>query len=228
MRAAIMQPYLFPYLGYFQLIRSVDTFVVYDDVQYIKGGRINRNHILSNEQKKLITLPLKAASPNKLINEIEIERNHNILHTILLNYKEAPYFDSVFPIIEDILKYSNDNLACFLNYQLKKISTYLGITPDWHISSSLKKDNSLRGQEKVLAICKEIGASHYINAAGGRALYDENSFSKEGIRLSFIQSNDIIYPQFKEKFTSNLSIIDVMMFNHPIQCMKLLDEYEIS
>ena len=83
-------------------------------------------------------------------------------------------------------------------------------------------------EEKVLAICKEIGASHYINAAGGRSLYNETSFLEEGIRLSFIQSKDIIYPQFKEKFTSNLSIIDVMMFNHPIQCMKLLDEYEIS
>lgn len=228
MRAAIMQPYLFPYLGYFQLIRSVDIFVVYDDVQYIKGGRINRNYILADEQKKLITLPLKAASPNKLINEIDIERNHNILRTIFLNYKGAPYFNSVFPIIEDILNYPNDNLACFLNYQLRKISIYLSLTPNWHISSSLKKDNSLRGQEKVLAICKELGANHYINATGGRVLYNEASFSKERIRLSFIQSKDIIYPQFKEKFISNLSIIDVMMFNHPIQCMKLLDEYEIS
>lgn len=223
-----MQPYLFPYLGYFQLIHAVDVFVVYDDVNYIKGGRINRNHILSNDGKQIITLPLSASSPNKLINEIEIAGRHKILQSITHNYKKAPHFNAIYPMIEDIFSQTTKNLAYFLNYQLQKICTYLDLNPAWHISSSLKKDNKLHGVEKVLAICKEIGATHYINAPGGRSLYDSRIFAEQGINLSFIQSENISYPQFGKDFTANLSIIDVMMFNDKPECTRLLGKYALD
>ena len=153
MKIAIMQPYLFPYLGYFQLIRAVDAFVVYDDVNYIQRGWINRNYILANEDSQLITLPLLRASQNKLINQIEVGGKHKILQSLRHSYGKAPFFDTVYPVIEDCLNQSEENLASFLDYQLRRICDYLGLNPQWHISSTLEKDNELRGQEKILSIC---------------------------------------------------------------------------
>jgi hypothetical protein len=229
MKLAIMQPYLLPYLGYFQLIRAVDAFVVYDDVNYIKGGWINRNYILSNFDKQLVTLPLQGASPNQLINQIEIgEKRHKLVESIRHYYRRAPQFSVVFSLIEDILTKEERNLARFLDYELRQICDYLGLRPKWHISSALRKDNTLRGQDKVLAICEELGATHYINMPGGRALYDKEAFANRGVQLSFIQPKSISYRQFGEEFIPNLSILDVMMFNDVSDCARLLEEYELG
>ena len=214
MKLAIMQPYLFTYLGYFQLIRAVDAFVVYDDVNYINRGWINRNNIFARGKSQLFTMELDRASQNKLINEIEAKgRNEKLLRSIQQSYSKAPYFCKAFPVIEDILNQKEKNLAHFLVYQLKQICTYFGFSPLWIISSELKKDNSLRAQEKILAICEELGATHYINVPGGKELYDQHSFDARGIELSFIRSRPITYSQFGEVFVPHLSIIDVMMFN---------------
>jgi len=228
MKLALMQPYLFPYLGYFQLIRAVDTFVVYDDVNYIKGGWINRNYILSQGDKQLITLPLQGASPNQLINQVEIGGQHKILQSIRHTYGKAPQFSTVFPLIEDILMQQEKNLARLLDYELRRICDYLGLRPKWHISSELQKNNELRGQDKVLAICEELGASHYINVPGGRSLYDQQAFAARGMQLSFIQPKTVTYRQLGNEFVPNLSIIDVMMFNDRAQCAILLEEYELA
>ena len=228
MKLAIMQPYLFPYLGYFQLIRAADSFVVYDDVNYIKGGWINRNFILAQGHKQLITLPLQGASPNLLINEVMVgNRRDKLIETIRHSYGRAPQFAAVFPLVEDILKQQERNLARFLDYQLRQLCGYLDVHPKWHISSALKKNNELRGQEKVLAICEELGATHYINVPGGKSLYDREAFASRGMQLSFIQPKVASYRQFGNEFVPNLSIIDVMMFNEKEQCAKLLQEYEI-
>lgn len=228
MRLAIMQPYFFPYLGYFQLIAAVDTFVVFDDVNYITRGWVNRNSILTQGKKKLLTLPLHGASRNKLINQITIgNRQKTLLETIRHSYSKAPQFPSVFPLIEELLMQQEQNLAQFLNNGLCQICNYLGLNPHWYVSSALKKNNSLRGQEKVLAICEELRAAHYINTLGGKLLYDHDVFSSRGIQLSFIQPKPIIYRQFGNEFVPDLSIIDVMMFNDQGQCLKLLEEYKL-
>lgn len=227
MKLAIMQPYLFPYLGYFQLIRAVDAFVVYDDVNYIKGGWINRNYILANGDRQLITLPLQGASPNKRINQVEVGGPHKILQSLRHSYGKAPHFDTVYPMLEDILTQTEKNLARFLDYQLRRICDHLDLRPQWHISSALDKDNGLRGQDKVIAICEELGATHYINVPGGMALYDQPSFAARGLRLSFIQPRAVSYRQFGKSFVPNLSIIDVMMFNDRAQCARLLEEYDL-
>jgi hypothetical protein len=228
MKLAIMQPYLFPYLGYFQLIRAVDSFVVYDDVNYIKGGWINRNFILAQGDKQLFTLPLQGASPNRLINQIAVGgRKNKLIETIQQSYSKAPHFPEVFPLIEEILLHQETNLARFLDHSLRRVCDHLALHPQWRISSTLKKENELRGQEKVLAICKELGASHYINVSGGKELYGQDAFVDRGARLSFIQSKPVAYRQFGKTFVPNLSIIDVMMFNDRAQCIKLLEEYEL-
>ena len=227
MKLAIMQPYLFPYLGYFQLIRAVDAFVVYDDVNYIKGGWINRNYILANGERQLITLPLQGASPNKFINQVEVGGPHKILKSLWQSYGKAPHFDTVYPILEDILTQTEKNLASFLDYQLRRLCDYLGLCPQWYISSTLAKDNGLRGQNKILAICEELGATHYINMPGGKTLYEPSSFSARGLQLSFIQPKAVSYRQFSSGFLPHLSIIDVMMFNEREQCARLLEEYDL-
>ncbi len=228
MRVAVMQPYFFPYLGYFQLIHSVDAFVVYDDVNYIKGGWINRNFILGQKGKQRITLPLEAASPNKRINQLSIGGNPaQILKIFRQNYARAPQFGSVIALIEEVIRQPERNLSRFLDTGLQRISDYFGLHPTWHMSSCLKKDNNLRGQDKVLAICQELGATHYINMPGGKILYDAESFARLGIQLSFIEPKPVVYRQFGSEFVPNLSIIDVMMFNSKEQCTQMLWEYEI-
>lgn len=229
MRLAIMQPYLFPYLGYFQLIQSVDTFVVYDDVNFIRGGWINRNYILSQGKPNRVTLQLAGASPNLQINQVRVGNNKSkLLKTIQQSYSKAPQYASVYPLVENILQHEEENLAKYIDYSLRNICNYLNITPQWHLSSDLQKDDSLRGQDKVLAICKELEASHYINVLGGRELYDQESFIHKNMKLSFIAPKAIEYQQFGREFVPNLSIVDVMMFNDQEQCSKLLQEYSLA
>lgn len=227
MRLAIMQPYWFPYLGYYQLIHAVDDFVIYDDVNYIKGGWINRNYVLSQGGKLLMTLGLHGASPNKLINEITVgARREKLLKTIRQCYCKAPEYRNVFPLIEEIMMQQEDNLAKFLGYGLRRICDHLGLSSNWRISSDIKKDNTLRGQDKILAICETLGASHYINPMGGRELYSRDAFASRNIKLSFIHSRPGAYRQLGNPFIPNLSIIDVMMFNDRRQCRTLLEGYE--
>ena len=229
MKAAIMQPYLFPYLGYFQLIRAVDTFVVCDDVNYIKGGWINRNFILSQHHPHRITMSLQNSSQNRLINQILVAPvRDNLLETIRRSYAKAPQYSVVFPLIEEILLQQEENLASYLDHGLRRVCDYLGLRPQWHVSSALKKENSLRGQEMVLAICEELGATHYINAPGGKELYNREDFAHRGMQLSFVQPKPVTYPQFGNPFAPNLSIIDVMMFNDQEHCGRLLEEYVLD
>ena len=223
-----MQPYFFPYLGYFQLIRTVDAFVVYDDVNFINRGWINRNYILGNAEKQRITLPLLGASQNKLINQIEVGGPHKILKSISHSYAKAPHFDAVYPLLEDILSQTEKNLAHFLDYQLRRICDHLGLSQQWYLSSSLAKDNGLRGQDKILSICEKLGATHYINVPGGKELYDQYSFEARGITLSFIQPKPTTYKQFTNDFIPSLSIIDAIMFNDKSQCEVLLDQYDLA
>lgn len=224
-----MQPYLFPYLGYFQLMQAVDAFVVYDDANYIKQGWINRNYVLAQGQPLRITLSLQNASSNRPINQITaVDNQEKLLKTIRQNYSRAPQFASAFPVVEDILLQQEKNLARFLDQGLRRIGSYLGLRPAWHVSSSLEKDKALRGQDKVLSICEKLGATEYFNLPGGINLYDRQSFSNRNIRLSFIQPRVTPYNQFGKEFVPNLSIVDAMMFNDDEQCRRLLQEYDLA
>lgn len=223
-----MQPYLFPYIGYWQLINSVDTFVIYDDVNFIKKGYINRNNILINNQKYQFTLELQGASQNKLIKDIQVGSNGlKILKTIERGYKKAPYFYDVFPIIKDILEQDEKNIAKFIGYSIEQISQYLQINTKFIYSSDIQKDTNLKGKEKIIAICKALNASHYINAVGGLELYDKNSFEEENIRLDFLKSDSLEYKQFNQNFIPYLSILDIMMFNSVSEIKLNLQDYQL-
>jgi len=228
MKLAIMQPYFLPYIGYFQLIKAVNLFIIYDDVQFIKRGWINRNYILSNENKLMFNLILNGASQNKLINEISVQTDQNkLLKTIYHSYKKAPYFEFIYPLIKNILDFEDKNLAKFIGNSIIHICNYLKIDTEIIYSSSMEKNNELKGQEKIIHICKLLNADTYINAIGGQDLYDKESFKKACIDLKFIKNNSTPYTQFKNEFIPWLSIIDVMMFNSVDEINKMLDNYEL-
>jgi hypothetical protein len=221
-----MQPYLLPYIGYFQLINIVDTFVIFDDVNYIRKGWINRNRILCGGKDLLFTVSLKGASQFKLINETEIGSNNDkILKTLKQLYQKAPYFFETYPLVHDIMNYKESNLAKFVSNSIYKVAAHLGISTQFVLSSALAKDNSLRGKEKIIHICKLLGASQYINLKGGMKLYDKNDFKERGIELSFIVPSDITYKQFSNTFVPWLSIVDVLMFNSKEAINLLLNQY---
>ncbi len=227
MKLGIMQPYFFPYIGYWQLMNVVDKYVIYDDVNFIKGGWINRNKILMNKKEKLINLQMHNASPNKLINEVEVlgdpVYNKKLLKTLEGCYKNATYYADAFPVIENVITQDEKNLANYLEFAIRKVCEYLSIDTELIVSSTINKNNDLRGQDKVIEICKLLGADEYFNAIGGQGLYSDEDFAAQGIQLKFLKTDTIMYQQFMNEFVPNLSIIDVMMFNSKEQVKKLLE-----
>ena len=233
MKIAIMQPYFLPYIGYFQLINAVDKYVIYDDVQYIVGGYINRNNFLVQGKSHLYTFSISNSTQNKQINNININININInslqkfIKLLECNYKKAPYFDAVFPLINEICAYPNLRLNYFIANSLQKICTYLKINTELLMSSELNIGFGLPKNERLHKICKELEANEYINAIGGMELYDKTDFAQNGIKLSFLKTLPIEYKQFKNDFVPNLSILDVMMFNSVEEINNMLNKFEL-
>jgi antitoxin component YwqK of YwqJK toxin-antitoxin module len=231
MKLGIMQPYFFPYIGYWQLMNAVDKYVIYDDVNFIKGGWINRNRILMNGQAKMINLKMNGASPNKFINEVEVLGDtiyiKKFLRTIKSCYQKAPYFSNVYPVIENIITQDEKKLAQYLEYSIRQICGYLSINTELIVSSSINKNNDLKGKDKVIEICKILGADEYYNTIGGQELYSYSHFDTHGIKLSFFRTGKVEYQQFNNEFISNLSILDILMFNSIDDIKKMLDIYEL-
>ena len=228
MKLAIMQPYFLPYIGYWQLINAVDTYIIYDDVAYIKGGWINRNNFLINGEKKLYTIRLKEARSGRPINEIEILDNLVKFQKMLqINYSKAPYFSVVMNLIQEIASFDKTNLGAFLENSIKLISSYLGIKTKLILSSSIEKNNDLKGKDKVLHICELMGASEYYNAIGGMELYDKAEFTDSGINLMFIKTNLQTYRQYNDEFVPGLSIVDIMMRSSVERICEMLVDYEL-
>ena len=226
-----MQPYFMPYIGYLQLMNAVDKFVVYDDVNYINKGWINRNRILVNGQEHLFTIPLQDASQNKLINEISLSKDPKwrgkFLKTLEQAYKKAPFYFSAFAVTEKIINLDAEKVSDWICSSLWVLRDYLGMQVKIVPSSSIYQNTHLKAQERILDICKQENASHYINPIGGTELYDKNIFEQTDIQLSFIKSKSIEYPQFKNEFVPWLSIIDIMMFNDVATIQGFLNEYEL-
>ena len=217
-KLAIMQPYLFPYIGYFQLMNAVDEFVVYDNIEYTKKGWINRNRILINGRDEYISLPLKKDSDyldvkDRFLAETWAQDRIKMLNKIKEVYRKAPQFKNVFPLIESCLMYDDRNLFGFVFHSIEQLKLFLNIKARLIVSSSIAIDHTLKAEQKVLAICKELKAEEYINPIGGMELYSKNYFYEQGIHLKFIKSGEFLYPQFSNEFIPWLSIIDVLMFN---------------
>lgn len=231
MNIAIMQPYFFPYIGYFQLMNVVDEFVVYDNIQFTKKGWINRNRILVNGIDSYITLPLKKDSDyldikdRYLSDEWNLERK-KMLNRITESYRKAPYFEAVYPIIENTVMFEDPQLFNFLLNSLTLTKNYLDINTPLVVSSTLPVNHQLKSTQKVTAICKSRNATIYTNPIGGTELYSKADFEKEGLELKFLKANNIVYPQFKNEFVPYLSILDVMMFNSKDEVKTYLSQFQ--
>jgi len=227
MRVAIMQPYLFPYLGYYQLAVAVDRWVFHDDVMYIKQGYINRNSILVNGAAHRFSVPIRDQSDSRPINEHHaIPPFDKILRVISQVYAKAPNFSRVFPIVASVLDGRETNIARIAGASLHAVLDYLGIRIQASWSSAIPGHQHLKAQDRVLAICITMGASEYVNPIRGVELYDEETFAARGIRLLFHRMRPVSYRQGDFPFIPNLSMIDVLMHNHPDRVATFLREYD--
>ncbi|MGQ7945257.1 WbqC family protein [Flavobacterium sp. WC2509] len=233
MKVAIMQPYLFPYLGYFQLINAVDKFIIYDDVNFIKQGWINRNTILVNNLPYLFTVPLNNQSSFDKINNIKIHEkiyyswSSKFLKTIEQNYGKAPFYNDVILLLQNIFQINEEYISSIAVKSLKLVSEFIGINTVFEDSSVIYGNQYLSSQDRILDICMKEQANYYINLIGGIDLYSKEEFSEKGIVLNFIKSKKIEYKQFNDDFVPNLSIIDILMFNDVSSIKRILNNYEL-
>ena len=230
MKTGIMQPYFLPYIGYWQLINAVDVFVVYDNIKYTKKGWFNRNRYLLNGKSATFSVNLKNDSDCLNVNQrfLSPEYNRNKLLSSFINaYHDAPLKREVYPVIERIINCPFDSLFDYIYNSIKEICEYLKIPTTIIISSSINIDHSLKSEQKVIAICKELQTDTYVNSIGGINLYSTEKFKMKNIELKFIKSKPVYYKQFNENFVEFLSILDVMMFNSADEIKKMLAEYEL-
>lgn len=229
MKVAIMQPYLFPYLGYWQLLQEVDVFVLYDDVSFIKQSFINRNWILTPNGPLRITFPVYKASSNNLIRDLEfVESFDKVRKTVFEAYTRAPQFDQVMPFIDSCLHHPDRSIAGLCGQTIRRISDHIGISCDIRKASDLDYDRSLPAADRLIDICQRFGADQYINAIGGQKLYSKEYFEARGVELSFLDFTPTPYPQGTHSpFVPYLSIIDPLIWCPPGQVAELLEQYDL-
>lgn len=237
MKMAVMQPYIFPYIGYFQLIKHVDTFILYDNVQYSKGGWINRNRVLMNGEDLLWSFSIQNDSLDTAINEIYFTRQFpreckKFLRTLQMAYGRAPFYKETKEAVENIfhvmrIKDTDENIADKIGRSIQYLSEYLDLNTNFVCASSIIEINGDTPEERIIHLCKKKEADKYINLPGGKSLYNFERFHQHGIELSFLEPVIRKYKQDSEKFIPRLSIIDIMMFNERSEIKDFLNDYNL-
>jgi hypothetical protein len=231
MTVAIFQPYFLPYIGYWQLLAMADRFVVYDNIEYTKKGWINRNRFLQSGSDAYFTVPIKKASDFLTVAERQVADDFDrdkLLRTLAASYRKAPQFDTVYPLVEQIVRAPLGNLFAYVHHSLIEVARFLEIPTPMVVSSTIAIDHTLKSEQKVLAICQALGADRYINPVGGQELYSPAAFAAASIRLDFVKPRPITYPQFGGPFVANLSILDVLMFNSKSAVRGMLSEVDVT
>lgn len=232
MKLAIMQPYFFPYLGYFDLIHNVDLFIVYDTVQYIRRGWINRNRVFhqSGTGWQYITIPVEHAPQKTPICEIQTSQAQPWQGRImgqLAHYKtRAAHADEVLDFVGGCLFSTERSIARLNVSTLEHCCRLLGVDFRYKYSSQLdvQLDPDRNAEDRILDLCTYLGATEYVNLPGGVNLYDQESFAKRGIRLTFRNLPALVYDTPEYSFEPNLSIIDLLMWNESQEIRKHLDD----
>lgn len=230
-KIAIMQPYIFPYIGYFQLMNAVDTFIILDNVQYINRGWINRNRILINGRDNLFTFSLKKDSRDKMISERYFsdefkKEKEKFFLKIHCAYAKAPYYQECESLLRDCMGYQSKNVPEFIVYTLQRLCSYMGINTHIVFASEILEKTSA-GESYIVKLCESLDADIYINPIGGQNLYSKENFKKKKIELYFLETQKFVYPQFSNEFIECLSIIDIMMFNSKDEIKLLLERYKL-
>ena len=231
-KLGIMQPYFLPYIGYFQLISAVDAMVIYDDIQFVRKGWVNRNRMLQNGKDVTFSIPLKKDSDyldirDRFLDAQNRSKNHGkIVRMIENNYRKAPYFQDTFPLIKELLLFEEDNLFKFVFNSIDRICEHLQIDTPLIVSSPLNT-SEYKKEERVLKICSALEATTYINPIGGVELYDKADFESKGFELNFLKTNELVYDQKTDGFVPYLSILDVLMFLGKDATIAALDNYNL-
>jgi len=233
-KLAANQPYLFPYIGYFQLIRAVDVFVIYDDVNFIRQGWINRNRILLDGQPRLFSVPIADESSFREIRKTVVSSGEyprwrkGFFGTLEHAYRRATYYAAVMSLLDGVFTESVSTIGELARSSMLSVCAYLGIDTQIRESSSMYGNRDLHKADRLYDICRREGADTYVNSIGGTELYSREEFARHGISLKFLRPRDIVYGQFPGKpFVRNLSIIDVMMFNSVSDIRLMLDQYDL-
>lgn len=230
MKLAVMQPYIFPYIGYYQLLNTSDVFVLYDDVTFIKNGFINRNRLKLNGEARWFTLPAKGASSNTKITEIELldANNQKIFKSLEQNYTKSPFFQPVFSLFQQVIANQDRSVVSIAEASLRTVIQYLGLEKQIIRASQLDYPRTESAQSRLIQLCRLLGCDSYINSIGGKSLYDKASFKEAGICLSFISPRDITYPQGKGPFLPYLSIVDHLMWCSKDQVLDQLNAFTLE
>ncbi|MGM9516471.1 WbqC family protein [Roseateles sp. DB2] len=213
---AIMQPYFLPYIGYWQLIAAVDTFIIYDNIKYTKKGWINRNRMLRNGEAVTFSLPVAAGSDSLDVVQRELAPGHDrrkLLAQFDGAYAKAPHYEALRPLLASVINCPEQNLYRHVRHSVDAVCQHLGLTTRILTSSEVAIHHELRAQDKVLALCQAVQAHTYINPIGGTELYDAETFARHGIALKFLKARPIEYPQWGAPFVPWLSIVDLLAFN---------------
>lgn len=222
-----MQPYFFPYLGYFQLIASADHFVFLDDVAFIKKGFINRNRILLNGHPHAFSIAVARVSQNRRIDEHHYTGAFDpFLAKLRHAYHRAPFFEEVFTLVKAVCHEPDHNVAHKNVASVRAVFDYLG-RPFSHQRSSTFPRTGARGEQRILDMCQYVGADAYHNASGGQSLYDGQCFASKGVRLRFLYNRFAPYEQGSEAFIPGLSIIDVLMHNERERVCEMLGDFDL-
>ncbi len=224
-----MQPYFYPYMGYFQLIDAVDLLVVYDDVQYIQRGWINRNYLLVKEGRQYFTIPVKKPKLQSLIKDVRVLEGvvwkKKIIRSFELNYSKAPNFNTGFEMLNQVLGIKSDFLIDYCLSSIQSITSYLDMNIEFQYSSEL----SYTGEDKIEKLNSIItieNAQMIVLPPGSLTLYDPSDFIKQAGFLNSYENT--AYKQFhKSHFEKNLSILDMVMFCSKPDIISLLKKYTL-
>lgn len=235
MRLGIMQPYFFPYIGYISLIKHTDLFILFDSVQFIRHGWIERNRILKpNEGWQYIQVPLIKASRDTLIKDMNIDNTQQWKDKIFAQVqhykKKAPYYFQVLELLHSVFEESFEDIVSLNKWSLNCIMDFLKIDTPINVFSEmdLKMTPAKAADEWALNICKSIdGANEYLNPIGGMSFFDKTKYDTNGINLKFQIMAISEYSQRRNSFEEGLSILDIMMFNSPEEINIMLDKFEL-
>ena len=236
MKLAIMQPYFMPYIGYISLIKNTDQFILFDTVQFIRHGWIERNRILKhNEGWQYIQVPLiKDNGRDTIIKDVRINNAENWKSKIIAQLqhykKKAPNYYKVIGLLNDIFSNDYEDIVTLNKVSLEKTCMYLGIDCDIKVFSEMNLDiePATAPDEWALNICKAInGADEYWNPVGGLSFFDRSKYENAGVKIYFQEMELEEYDQKRAEFESGLSVIDVMMFNSVESIAEMLDKYKL-
>jgi hypothetical protein len=234
-RLSVMQPYIFPYIGYFQLINATDMIIFYDDVTYIKGGWINRNRLVFSGNDNYFSIPLLNSSSYRLIKDIELHPTQyfvwkkKFFKSVQQNYSKAPYFKDIFNLIAECFDDEYGSISDLAINSVNLVFSYLDKKIEWAKSSEITPHTKgFERADRIIQIAKELDCTVYINMIGGKGLYSKSYFKERGVDLRYIQPENITYRQFHNEFIPWLSILDILMFNDKKTVLNFFESFKME